>query len=112
MMDTEIIKALECCKNPIPMCDDCPVGSGGMCFDLLKDYAIDLINRQKAEIERLTDLINEIAEANEDLVRDNRDLYVSLKKRDAEIEELKRQIENIEQEDELKWEREEMRDAL
>lgn len=52
MMDTEIIEALECCKNPIPMCDDCPVGSGGMCFDLLKDYALDLINRQKAENER------------------------------------------------------------
>lgn len=49
----------------------------------------DEINRQKAEIERLTDLINEIAEANEDLVRDNHDLYVSLKKRDAEIERLK-----------------------
>jgi hypothetical protein len=80
MTDTEIIKSLECCRNPIPMCDDCPVGSGGMCFDFLKDYAIGLINRQKAEIERLTDLINEIAESNEDLVRDNHDLYVSLKK--------------------------------
>lgn len=53
MTDTEIIEALECCKNPIPMCDDCPVGSGDMCFDLLKDYALDLINRQKAEIARL-----------------------------------------------------------
>lgn len=112
MTDTEIIKALECCRNQIPMCDDCPVGSGGMCFDFLKDYAIGLINRQKAEIERLTDLINEIAEANEDLVRDNHDLYVSLKKRDAEIEKLKRQIENIEQEAELEWERKEMLDAL
>lgn len=52
--------------------------------DILPEY-----ERQKAEIERLTDLINEIAEANEDLVRDNHDLHVSLKKRDAEIERLK-----------------------
>ena len=57
MTDTEIIEALECCKNPIPMCDDCPVGSGGMCFDLLKDYALDLINHQKAEIEELKAMI-------------------------------------------------------
>lgn len=56
MTDTEIIEALECCKNPIPMCDGCPVGSGGMCFDLLKDYALDLINRQKAEIDRFADI--------------------------------------------------------
>jgi hypothetical protein len=34
------------------------------------------------------------------------------KRQKAEIEELERQIENIEQEAELKWEREEMLDAL
>lgn len=49
--------------------------------DILPEY-----ERQKAEIKRLIDLINEIAEANEDLARDNHDLHVSLKKRDAEIE--------------------------
>ena len=53
MTDTEIIEALECCKNSIPMCDDCPGGYGNMCFDFLKGYALDLIRRQKAEIERL-----------------------------------------------------------
>lgn len=50
MTDNDIIKALECCKSPIPMCDDCPVGESDMCFDFLKDYALDLIKRQKAEI--------------------------------------------------------------
>jgi uncharacterized protein YPO0396 len=55
------------------------------CFGLIKD-ALELMNRKNDEIERLTDLINEIAEANDDLARDNHDLYVSLKKRDAEIE--------------------------
>lgn len=52
MTDNDIIKALECCKSPIPMCDDCPVGESDMCFDFLKDYAIDLIKRQKAELEK------------------------------------------------------------
>lgn len=52
--DDEIIKALECCKNPIPMCDDCPIGSGGMCFDFLKMYALNLIKRRNEEIERIT----------------------------------------------------------
>ena len=53
MTDNEIIKALECCKSPIPMCDDCPVGESDMCFDFLKGYALDIINRQKAKIEEL-----------------------------------------------------------
>lgn len=35
-----------------------------------------------------------------------------IKRQQEEIEELKRQIENLEQEDELKWEREVMQDAL
>ena len=51
--DDEIIKALECCKQPIPICTDCPIGEGDMCFDFMKECAIGIINRQKAEIERL-----------------------------------------------------------
>lgn len=53
----QIIKALECCKSPIPMCDDCPVGESDMCFDFLKWYAIDLIKCQKAEIDTLKAMI-------------------------------------------------------
>lgn len=60
-MDKQIIKALECCKSPVPMCDDCPVGEGDMCFDFLKGYALDLINRQKAEIERKGRIIESYA---------------------------------------------------
>ena len=50
-----------------------------MCFDFLKGYAIDLIYRRNAEIERLIDLINEVGEYNEAWVKDNHDLRVELK---------------------------------
>lgn len=56
MTDKEIIQALECCgKNPLN-CREC--GYKGRCnridcYDYLKRDAIDLINRQQAEIERL-----------------------------------------------------------
>lgn len=70
MTDTEIINALECCKNPIPMCDDCPVGSGEMCFDFLKDYALDLINRQKAEIDRFADIGKMYSEVRAEAIKD------------------------------------------
>lgn len=56
MTDNEIIKALECCQagnDYNTTCKKCPIKS--ICDDdrpLLK-MALDLINRQKAEIERL-----------------------------------------------------------
>lgn len=54
MTDNEIIKALECYKNAD--CMNCPKWSqewhSGMCNDFLLSV-LDLINRQKAEIERL-----------------------------------------------------------
>jgi hypothetical protein len=55
MTDNEIIKALECCcggdggKN----CYCCPLYEVSPCTNALSKYALDLINRQKAEIERL-----------------------------------------------------------
>ena len=56
MADNEIIKALECCgKNP-PICIECSYKgkcNRKDCYDYLKDDALSLINRQKAEIERL-----------------------------------------------------------
>ena len=50
MTDNEIIKALECCKKDD--CDNCP-NDFGNCYANLSGYSLDLINRQKAEIERL-----------------------------------------------------------
>ena len=56
MTDNEIIKALECCVKGLE-CKNCPAnphkGNYGYCTSLLLKAALDLINRQKAEIERL-----------------------------------------------------------
>ena len=59
MTDNEIIKALECCKKRTVF-ESCPVECpmykfDGDCFDLMQTDILDLINRQKAEIERLTE---------------------------------------------------------
>ena len=51
MTDNEIIKALECCSNAEP-CANCPYQK--QCDETdLAEIALDLINRQQAEIERL-----------------------------------------------------------
>ena len=58
MIDTEIIKALECCLDNSPLtCKDCPMfnvtNSTMVCSKIVTKFALDLINRQQAEIERL-----------------------------------------------------------
>ena len=61
MTDNEIIKALECCRSENGNdCENCQYtkvvyrqGEGG-CTNRLMQDALNLINRQKAEIERLT----------------------------------------------------------
>lgn len=56
--DEEIIKALECCisTTTAEACVRCPFNKQKLCDKdqwALEKYALDLINRQKAEIERL-----------------------------------------------------------
>ena len=59
MTDKEIIKGLECCKDygdDGMSCKDCPYAecdSKRGCASEMCEDALDLINRQKAEIERL-----------------------------------------------------------
>jgi hypothetical protein len=56
MTDNEIIKALECCcKDAFRYCHECPLEEKAysQCLGLVRSNALDLINRQKAEIERL-----------------------------------------------------------
>ena len=65
MTDNEIIKALECCKKRTVF-EECPVECpmykfDGDCFDLMQIDILDLINRQKAEIERLNNNISAMA---------------------------------------------------
>ena len=56
LTDSEIVKALECCANNTndSVCyeNKCPL-FGQKCIDILSKNALDLINRQKAEIENL-----------------------------------------------------------
>ena len=54
MPDNEIIKALECCSNQMYFCND------KQCKAKTIGNALDLINRQKAEIERLNNHIAEV----------------------------------------------------
>ena len=55
MTDNEIINALECCTTKGAKCSDCPAFKKVDRSDCKKYFrgAIDLINLQKAEIERL-----------------------------------------------------------
>ena len=55
MTDKEIIKALECCTNwNITKCFECPyVDYDGSCVNKSKIDALDLINRQQIEIEKM-----------------------------------------------------------
>lgn len=60
MTDKEIIKALECCSIK-HACSECPYtrNKGCGCINgILKD-TFDLINRQQAEIERLSNFVTE-----------------------------------------------------
>ena len=56
MSDNEIIKALECCSTGKSCYDVCPFDDKfgiTSCTKKLSNAALDLINRQQAEIERL-----------------------------------------------------------
>ncbi len=57
MTDNDTIKALECCIESD--CDNCPWHEQTACNEYMKQDALDLINRQKSEIERLNNHIQE-----------------------------------------------------
>jgi hypothetical protein len=68
MTDNEIIKALECCKgyltNDCAMCQN--VEKYPRCNEFLNEIALDLINRQKAEIEKIKIKLKYYLETNEE----------------------------------------------
>lgn len=88
--DEEIIKALECCYTPTGNCENsCPMYNLKNCNDtLMAGYVRDLINRQKAEIERLKTENKIYVEANQ-VIGYQRD------QRDKEIDELQKQINGL-----------------
>ena len=53
LTDKEIVKALECCSDGHETCDCCDLQNVYCCYSVLSKKSLDLINRQKAEIERL-----------------------------------------------------------
>lgn len=54
MTETEVIKALECCEVGKDKCRKCPFYcTVPACSRYLAQFALDLINRQQAEIEKL-----------------------------------------------------------
>lgn len=60
MTDNEIVKALECCiAKPIALCKNCPyfLGNGKCKHSKMQREALDLINRQQAEIEALKKVV-------------------------------------------------------
>ena len=62
MTDNEIIKALECCVSSKHICHHtCPMLENEECLSSLRKNALDLINRQKAEIERFDRTVKEYA---------------------------------------------------
>lgn len=64
MTDNDIIKALECCVHQ--HCAECKLGGLTFCIDALSKYSLDLINRQKAENERLQHICAELSKENEE----------------------------------------------
>ena len=58
MTDEQIRKALKCCLSDKPPCMTCKYDAESItvdeCMGKLMEDALDLINRQKAEIEKLT----------------------------------------------------------
>lgn len=52
MTGNDIIKALECCKAVGGTCKGCAFGGSRVCIGNLHKFALDLINRQQAVIER------------------------------------------------------------
>ena len=55
MNDNEIIKALECCINN--KCIECPLNKMACSESVAMQYALDLVNRQKSDIERLRNTV-------------------------------------------------------
>ena len=91
LTDSEIVKALECCKSDGIICFECPYKKTNGCMEKLSADALDLINRQKAYIEKCEKVehfadktIATLQAENERLKSDvsvSRDAFLSMKDR-------------------------------
>lgn len=71
MTDKEIIKALEICGDDDAGCMECPFEKQYFCRTTLSSNALDLINRQQAEIERLKNSYKQCAYERDVFLREN-----------------------------------------
>ena len=80
MTDKEISKALECCKKPVGAgaCKDCPLDKGRPCTTTMIENALDIINRQQAEIVRLKSMNQAKLDTIHDLQAENEALNEKL----------------------------------
>ena len=62
LSDNEIIKALEHCSAGDTWCDDCPYENLCTTDTDITKFALDLINRQKANVEGLTNAVKYLNE--------------------------------------------------
>lgn len=69
MTDEQLITILECCSSDenIKCCKKCALCEKYDCYSEISKNALDLINRQKAEIERLSDYNANLQTANTEL---------------------------------------------
>ena len=71
MTDNEIIKAVECClakeNCEVISCEKCPLEKQYECMDIMFHQTLNLINRQKAEIESLKHRKTELQIRNQEL---------------------------------------------
>ena len=91
LTDSEIVKALECCSEPIGInCVKCPLEKD--CLDVnMCELALDLINRLQAENERVETLNSDLVEiqdirkkVNLALIAENAELTTAYKTAKAE----------------------------
>ena len=100
MTDNEIIKALECCKVQ-EGCESCPMYDGtDDCCPLNNQMIIDLINRQKKEIEILQNRtgFELYLKQKSELEKKDIEIAILIRKKEAlndEISELKAEVERL-----------------
>ena len=97
MTDNEIIKALECCILSKHICPkNCPLANDRGCMVKVKENALDLINRQKAELD---DLKRDDLPRCKDALRRANEMGMALEKENsmliAEIEMLNNHIADV-----------------
>lgn len=89
MTDEQIIKALECHKeSDLDTCTICPLLNIQDCAYKLSGYALELVNRQKAEVEKLKEQVNLWQEEADSVGCANEWLKACLKEKNAEVERL------------------------